>query len=76
MPPETSAAERLTPAQESVAQANADDERALVAAVLQRDRKAAAEFVERYADRVYSYVSRRRAPRSDLVDDVVQDVFL
>ena len=52
------------------------DERALVAAVLQRDRKAAAEFVARYADPVYGYVSRRLAPRTELVEDVVQDVFL
>ena len=76
MASETSAAEPFTPAKTSDAQANADDERALVAAVLQRDRKAAAEFVERYVDPVYGYVSRRLAPRSDLVDDVVQDVFL
>ena len=76
MPPQTAAGEGLTPAQPSVARANADEEHALIAAVLQRDRKAAAEFVERYADSVYGYVSRRLAPRSDLVDDVVQDVFL
>ncbi len=52
------------------------DERALLAAVLQKDRKAAAEFVSRYADPVYGYVYRRLAPRTDLVEDVVQDVFL
>src|SRR6266850_1930986 len=52
------------------------EEQALVAAVLARDRKAAAEFVARYADDVYGYVSRRLAPRADLVEDVVQDVFL
>ncbi len=54
----------------------AADERALLAAVLQKDRKAAAEFVSRYADPVYAYVSRRLAPRADRVEDVVQDVFL
>ena len=54
----------------------ATEERALLAAVLQKDRKAAAEFVSRYADPVYAYVSRRLAPRDDLVEDVVQDVFL
>ena len=54
----------------------AAEERALLAAVLQKDRKAAAEFVSRYADPVYAYVSRRLAPRDDLVEDVVQDVFL
>lgn len=52
------------------------DERILVAAVLQGDRKAAAEFVTRYADPIYGYVSRRLAPRADLVEDVVQEVFL
>lgn len=51
-------------------------EQALLAAVLAKDRKAAAEFVSRYADPVYAYVSRRLAPRADRVDDVVQDVFL
>ena len=35
------------------------EEQALLAAVLAKDRKAAAEFVARYADAVYAYVSRR-----------------
>ena len=52
------------------------EEQALVAAVLANDRKAAAEFVSRYADPVYGYVSRRLAPSADLVEDLVQDVFL
>ncbi len=52
------------------------EEQALLGAVLAKDRKAAAEFVSRYADPVYAYVSRRLAPRRDLVEDVVQDVFL
>jgi len=51
-------------------------EQALLAAVLAKDRKAAAEFVSRYADGVYSYVSRRLSPRADLVEDIVQEVFL
>ena len=71
-----SAAESLGPTPEPHALASSSDERALVAAVLQRDRKAAAEFVDQYADPIYSYVSRRLAPRADLVEDVVQDVFL
>lgn len=53
-----------------------EDEGALVAAVVRKDRKATAEFVARYADSVYGYVRHRLAPRSDLVDDLVQDVFL
>ena len=52
------------------------EERELVVAVLDRDRKAAAEFVARYSDSVYGYVRQRLAPRSDLVDDLVQDVFI
>ena len=77
MPPETSsAAESFGRSAEPHAHAPAADERALVAAVLQKDRKAAAEFVARYADPIYGYVSRRLSPRGDLVEDVVQDVFL
>ncbi len=48
----------------------------LVQAILRRDRKATAEFVAAYADPVYDYVRRRLFPRVDLVDDVVQDVFV
>ena len=52
------------------------DDTALTAAVLARDRKATAEFVSRYADRIYSYVYSRLMPRNDLVEDLVQEVFL
>src|SRR5713226_9211919 len=52
------------------------DEQDLIAAVLRKDRKASAEFVALYADAVYSYVRHRLLPRTDLVDDLVQDVFL
>jgi RNA polymerase sigma-70 factor (ECF subfamily) len=48
----------------------------LAAAVLRKDRKATAEFVERYSDAVYGYLYRRLVPRTDLVDDLVQEVFL
>jgi RNA polymerase sigma-70 factor (ECF subfamily) len=54
----------------------ASEEWILIAAVLKKDRKATAEFVSRYADPVYGYVSQRLAPRSDLVEDLVQEVFL
>jgi RNA polymerase sigma factor (sigma-70 family) len=54
----------------------AADERELVAAVLRQDRKAAARFVSVHIDAIYSYVRHRLTPRWDLVDDVVQDVFL
>ena len=75
-PEPSSAAGSLGRTPEPHALAWAADERALVAAVLQKDRKAAAEFVARYADPIYGYVSRRLSPRADLVEDVVQDVFL
>src|SRR5262245_16478059 len=49
---------------------------ALVAAVLRKDRKATAAFVNTYTDAVYSYIRRRLSPRQDLVDDLVQEVFI
>ena len=52
------------------------EERQLVAAVIRKDRKATAELVGRFADPVHAYVRRRLAPRADLVDDLVQEVFL
>jgi RNA polymerase sigma-70 factor (ECF subfamily) len=62
-----------TPAIETDARA---EDRRLVAAVLQKDRKATAEFVARYADQINRYVRSRLIPRVDLVDDLVQEVFL
>ena len=53
-----------------------DDDVALVTAVLQRDRKATAEFVNTYTDAVYSFIRRRLSPRHDLVDDLVQEVVI
>jgi RNA polymerase sigma-70 factor (ECF subfamily) len=51
-------------------------ERELVASVLRNDRKAAAALVAAHIDAVYAYARHRLTPRADLVDDVVQDVFL
>lgn len=48
----------------------------LVGAILRRDRKATAEFVARYADVIYSYVRLRLRPRYEVVNDIVQEVFL
>ena len=48
----------------------------LVEALLARDRKATAEFVSRYTDRIYAYVCARLLPRTDLAEDLVQEVFL
>ena len=52
------------------------DERELAASVLRNDRKAAAQLVAAHIDAVYTYARHRLAPHADLVDDVVQDVFL
>lgn len=53
-----------------------DEDSGLAAAMLAGDRKATAEFVSRHADRVYRYVFSRLMPRTDAVEDLVQDVFL
>jgi RNA polymerase sigma-70 factor (ECF subfamily) len=53
-----------------------DRERALVDAVLAKNRKAAAEFVALLSDPVYRYVRYRLTPRHDVIDDLVQEVFL
>lgn len=58
------------------ARARLDQDRQLADAILRKDRKAAAEFVSVYSDPLYAYVRGRLAPRTDLVDDVVQEVFL
>ena len=52
------------------------DDLGLAAAVLRKDRKATAEFIDRYADPIHGYLSRRLIPRADLVDDLVQEIFL
>jgi len=52
------------------------DDLELVAAILNGDRKATAEFVVRYSDRIFGYVWQRMLPRTDLVEDVVQDILL
>jgi RNA polymerase sigma-70 factor (ECF subfamily) len=52
------------------------DERQLIASVLAKDRKAAGRLVAAHIDAVYAYARHRLSPHADLVDDVVQDVFL
>ena len=51
-------------------------ERELIASVLRKDRKAAAQLVAAHIDAVYAYARHRLLPHADLVDDLVQDVFL
>ncbi len=48
----------------------------LVRAVLARDRKASADFVRFYTDQVHRYVWRRLAPRTELAEDLVQEIML
>ena len=48
----------------------------LVEALLRKDRKATAAFVDRYSGALHSYLRRRLIPRPDLVEDVLQEVFL
>ncbi len=54
----------------------ATEDQRLVAAIQRKDRKATAEFVSRHTDAIYRYVCARLAPRTDRVDDLVQEVFL
>lgn len=53
-----------------------NNDAALVAAVLKKDRKASADFVARFADGIYSYIRSRLTPRYDHVEDLVQETFL
>jgi RNA polymerase sigma-70 factor, ECF subfamily len=64
-----------TPLTISVARAHESDLQ-LAAAIVQRDRKATARLIELHADAVHRYVWRRLAPKVDLVDDLVQEVFV
>lgn len=48
----------------------------LVSSILQRERKATARLVELHSDAVHRYVWRRMDPKVDLVDDIVQEVFM
>jgi len=59
----------------TTASAYAEDQQ-LVGEILQKDRKATAEFVDRYSGPVYGFVRRRLAYRPEAVEDVVQEVFL
>jgi RNA polymerase sigma-70 factor, ECF subfamily len=53
-----------------------DSDLALAQAVVARDRKASAEFVQVHSDALYRYVRSRLQPRFEFVDDIVQEVFL
>jgi len=48
----------------------------LVSAVLRKDRKATAEFVSLCSDWVYPFVRYRLLPRTDVVEDLMQEVLI
>ena len=54
----------------------ASDESRLVSHVLAKDRKATAEFVSRCADYAYPFVSRRLMPRTESIEDLMQEIML
>ena len=51
-------------------------EQQLIAEVLCKDRKATAEFVSRCADWVYPFVHHHLAPRTEMVEDLMQEILL
>lgn len=63
-------------AEVSIGRPPAPEDLNLVATLLARDRKAAAEFVSRFTGRIYAYVCARLVPRTDLAEDLVQEIFL
>jgi RNA polymerase sigma-70 factor (ECF subfamily) len=54
----------------------ATSEQRLVQAVLAKERKSTAEFVELCTDWIYGFVRRRLMPRTELVEDVMQEILL
>ena len=54
----------------------ATSEQRLVQAVLAKERKSTAEFVELCTDWIYGFVRRRLMPRAELVEDLMQEILL
>jgi len=52
----------------------ATHEQQLVQAVLAKDRKSTAEFVDLCTDWIYGFVRRRLMPRAELVEDLMQEI--
>lgn len=52
------------------------EEGRLVASVLGKDRKATADFVDRCTDWVYPLLRRRLVPRSEIIEDTLQEILL
>ncbi|MEZ5403728.1 MAG: sigma-70 family RNA polymerase sigma factor [Bryobacteraceae bacterium] len=51
-------------------------DRALIEGLRAKDRKATADFINRYTAAVVHYLRSRLWPRQDIVDDLAQEVFL
>lgn len=51
-------------------------EQALVTGLLRHDRKAAAELLHLHADAIYTYLFFRLTPRTTMLDDLFQEVFV
>lgn len=62
--------------QATIAPSDYERDKALAEAVTRRDRKAAAEFIQQYADPLYAYVLARVRPNLADAEDLTQDVFL
>lgn len=54
----------------------ATNEQELVQAVLAKERKATAKFVELCTDWIFGFVRRRLMPRAELVEDLMQEILL
>jgi RNA polymerase sigma-70 factor, ECF subfamily len=52
------------------------EERRFVSEVLRKDRKTTAEFVSRCADWAYPLVRRRLTPRTEMMEDLMQEIVL
>lgn len=52
------------------------NEQKLVQAVLAKERKATAEFVDLCTEWIYGFVRRRLMPRAELVEDLMQEILL
>lgn len=48
----------------------------LVTDVLRKDRKATAEFISRCSDWIYPFLCRRLLPRTDMVEDLMQETLI
>jgi RNA polymerase sigma-70 factor, ECF subfamily len=60
----------------AAAKPSEQEDRQLIEEVLRKDRKATAEFVDRCADYVYPFVRRRLMPRTEQIEDLMQEILL